>query len=688
MLKLNGNWFSGSIPGSDVRSPALSFWITAVDSGDNSARSNTKTVDVREGQPASQARSSVSSLPAHVVQAIKLKAKPSYPVEKLEVKSRNSGSAVKTYPDEIVIRNTGTIPVNNIRIMLSPQLARSFSISEPAIKSIEPNANVTIKFELNGNPNRNTAGGFTAYSGEILIVAEHHNPVTLKVDIGGLQADQITKYMSRVASMAELRYNKVSLLSSMLSNDAKTQQNYKITNSNGEEMQLISTPSDELVIRNVGERQLKNIRLYLSNVGHTFLLEHTNIQYLEPNGEISVKLIPRIEMNKYSKDINGELLIVPANDNPIQIPISIEGKKQKSSAGEFETHTLSGEDAIYSASESILVRNDGDRTMDSVKVILDNNLERIFSASTDSFTQIGPRPEIIFELKYNLKDLKTFMQNYEGTLSIISEHHESKSIPVKIVWREMFSEHFTVYFRNGDEVTAKNVLEFMENNYVKTERLGAMGNTVIYMTGSMEEMKLVNPSGRPFYSYADDVIVICECNEPQKDALKKFIYGLVINKYASYHNMKMLTFYQENWLLDGMASYMAMKLVDEPVEHGEGTFQWFGHGSDMQYAATQSFLNFLESRYGDDIIDRILHFLGSGMVSSSKCSALEECAVLRAVYDAEGYKNDKKYALSFKDIAEEWREYVEKRVAEDAAKDIGFGFSITIPKNMFAYHIN
>jgi len=52
--------------------------------------------------------------------------------------------------------------------------------------------------------------------------------------------------------------------------------------------------------------------------------------------------------------------------------------------------------------------------------------------------------------------------------------------------------------------------------------------------------------------------------------------------------------------------------------------------------------------------------LGSGMVSNHKCSAVEDCAVLLAVYDVSGLDIDnKRNALSFNDLIEEWEEYIE-----------------------------
>jgi hypothetical protein len=51
-------------------------------------------------------------------------------------------------------------------------------------------------------------------------------------------------------------------------------------------------------------------------------------------------------------------------------------------------------------------------------------------------------------------------------------------------------------------------------------------------------------------------------------------------------------------------------------------------------------------------------------VSNSKCDTLEQCALLNAVYDANGWRiNDKKHELDFATIIEEWREHVEEDYA-------------------------
>ncbi|MGH9879402.1 MAG: hypothetical protein ACRD5H_17360, partial [Nitrososphaerales archaeon] len=244
-----------------------------------------------------------------------------------------------------------------------------------------------------------------------------------------------------------------------------------------------------------------------------------------------------------------------------------------------------------------------------------------------------------------------------------------RSIPVKIEWEEISSQHFTVFARAGDKDVANQLIDFLEANYQNlTSRLGEMKTkTVIYMTGSVEEMNLINPYAHPYYSYMDDVIFVCSCKDVKGDALKEFIYRLVINNYPTYFNMKKFMFDQENWLLDGVTSYLAATIT-APVEKkyedaftsARTSFQWYGYGSDAQYGAVHSFLKFLESKYGSAVVDKTLEYLRSGMISNHRCSALEECAMLRAVYDMVGLDLDnKRNTLSFKNLIEEWEQYLQ-----------------------------
>ncbi len=576
-----------------------------------------------------------------------------------------------------MIRNTGSITADNIRIMLSPEIAKSFRLSNYAINSIKPHSNVTITLEHTGGQNRDVYGALTGYQGSILVMGEHLTPIILPVNIdaGGPYAQGSKFVMHKLPSMEGQRFiqmlsngkmlsnSKISLINSLLSNKQKTQYDYEVRTSSGNN--VITSPNGELTIKNLSGKELKNIRIYLSSLGRVFLPDQNVIQYLKPDGEVTIKLIAKGSVN--SNDIDGELLIVPSNDKPIEIPVKIAGEKPKNSADEFTAVSGSnavGSNTITTAVDKITIKNLGTRSMDSVKLMLSGKLPSIFSLDEDSLQKIAPGEQVTVQLRYNAGGVKTLLQEYEGELTIVSEHHNMQSIPIKMEWNKLESKHFTVYARSGDEQVAKQVVDPLEANYKKvTSRFGEVKTkTVIYITNSIDEMKLVSPSGHPYYSYAEDKIFVCACDDPKYNAMKEFLYRLIINSMG-YYNREKIVFDKENWLLDGITSYVAMQMYGNGIEKkyldaftNEPThFEWFGYGSDSQYGATYTFLQFVSSKYGDKVIDKTLYYLGSGMVSNHRCSTIEECALLRAVYDMNGLiMNEERYDLSFTDMERAW----------------------------------
>jgi hypothetical protein len=92
------------------------------------------------------------------------------------------------------------------------------------------------------------------------------------------------------------------------------------------------------------------------------------------------------------------------------------------------------------------------------------------------------------------------------------------------------------------------------------------------------------------------------------------------------------------------------------------SFEWYGVSTPSQYGASHTLFEFLAEKYGESIIDRTLSQLGSTIVSNNKCNTIEQCALLNAVYDANGWSiNDKKHELDVATIIEEWNNYVEEQ---------------------------
>jgi hypothetical protein len=561
--------------------------------------------------------------------------------------------------------------------MLSPEISKSFKLSDLTIKSIEPNSNVTIDMKVNGVPNRDMLGGLIGYSGDVIVMAEHVSPVVLPVNIGSEESTYKDEYMDKVAAKAEQRYNKLSLLNSLLTKQDTIERNYEVTTSGGNS--VITNPSDEIVIRNLSEKELKNVRIYLNNAGNAFLLEQKNIQTIAPNGEVSIKLISKMVGGKYSpKDVQGELLIVPSNDNPIQIPINILAGERKDSADEFEVRTLLGNDGIFTAHDKIIIKNLGNRTLDSVRLMLPVNLARVFMLSNDSFKNIAPNSEVTVDLKFREEsgDHRIgLLQNYQGELAIVSEHHKSRVIPVNITWNEISSEHFLVYSRNSEvEIgRAQELISYLESNYQNvTSRFGEIGKTTIYVTSTLEEFRMLSDSDYSDYAFSDDVVFVCGCQEDVKGlALKEFVYKITFNKYPNYSNKEKFMLDGQNWLMDGIANYVASNMTDEAAVNGQSdafkqnptSFTWYGTGSVEQYGATFTFFEYLQEKYGSDVIDKTLYYLSSGMTSNHRCDTLEECAVLRGVYDVSGLDMDSKENRNTPDIdvlVKEWEDYIMK----------------------------
>ena len=151
-------------------------------------------------------------------------------------------------------------------------------------------------------------------------------------------------------------------------------------------------------------------------------------------------------------------------------------------------------------------------------------------------------------------------------------------------------------------------------------------------------------------------------DDPEYNALKESVYRIIINNYPSYHNVEKFTFDKENWLMDGIASYTAANMLNTAkyadAFNSDTSFVWYGYGSDAQYAATHTFFKYLENKYSSKVIDKTLYYLGSGMVSNTRCHTVEDCALLQAVYDMNGLDiNKKRHTLDVATLIKEWEVY-------------------------------
>ncbi|MFQ5970435.1 MAG: hypothetical protein ACE5J2_08080, partial [Nitrososphaerales archaeon] len=144
---------------------------------------------------------------------------------------------------------------------------------------------------------------------------------------------------------------------------------------------------------------------------------------------------------------------------------------------------------------------------------------------------------------------------------------------------------------------------------------------------------------------------------------------------ASYWTTQKVYMDNGNWLIDGISNYITAKqfgehgmikdqlraFIDEPR-----SFEWYGSGTPSQYGATYTLLKYLDEEYGESLIDKTLTHLASGMITNHRCSTLEQCSLLRAVYDASSLDiNDKRYDLNFDALSDEWKSYAEHYILEE-----------------------
>lgn len=582
----------------------------------------------------------------------------------IELSTINGKNVVSTYADTIVIMNKSNHTLSSIRIMLSPEISDMFYLDTSSIREIQPNGNATVGIKLFGSPNKDAYGKITEYNGSIMVMTPNHNPVMLPVKIGEKDSSQYQAYVQKITDMANQRY-RISLINTVLDTPAE-KHDLEITTRDGS--REIGTPSEEVLIKNASDRTLNNVRILVSKGGNAFLLDKYNIPEIAANGEVSIQMIAKIDTSKYSpRDYRGEIIIAPDNGVPSSIPVYIPATPMHDSMNDFEVRIAGSE--MTAAVDKIAIKNVGDRPMDSVKIMLSENLARVFSLSNNTFRAIAPDEEVTVDIKYNTKELKTFLQNHSGEIKILSEHHNMQNIPVNIVWNKVENDHFVVYARNNDTAMADDVLKYLESNYNRVKStIGTVDQKArIYMAGSMEEMQLFN--SHSFYSYGDDVIFLCACDNPKENALQEFIYRVLMMKYASYYNMKKIENDNGNWLVNGVAKYIAVKNNNEDVakyidafEKQPTEFQWYGNPSDAKYGAVITFFKYLELRFGEQALHRSLYHLGSGMVSNHRCDTVENCATLWGVYDSIGWKLDnKRHTLNVSKLIEEWKSFVKEK---------------------------
>ncbi len=623
---------------------------------------HTETVDVPFGALSSQG----ASFAIRPLSVMDHQAESTYSITASGVRPND-----QTINPQITIKNISTEPIQNIRLILSPELKGKFLLSDYAIKSIPPGSEYTVSLKLNGKSNVDAMNNPIPYSGHVIISVDNKTPYILEISgkVPNESASLQSLFMNMISSKAENRYKSFEKPELRISQDT----DYKITLGSGESM---VKGSDELIITNTGDKPLRNLRIMTSSVSEHIMPDQRNIDLLPAGSFVKVKLVSKLNDAGSARDLEGEIIVAPENGKPVSVPISIGKQLLKDKNEMYEVRTVSGSNSITHTFNSIVIRNSSEESIDNVRIILPQELARVFSLSEDSFKSIEPNGERIVHIKLRGtldSSVRQILNEYHGDIIIVSSDGMKKIMPLNISWKGIPSEHFVINARdNAEELTkAAQVINFLERSYPEVTKI--VGNTesktVMYMTSSLDEVKMLTDVLAPStYVYDDDVGFVWSNSEDINIlALKEFTYRTIMQNYGTYWVKQKISADKGNWLVDGISTYVTASVAGERgmIKNNldafiaePASFEWYGPSTPSQYGASHMLFKFLAEKYGGSIIDRTLSQLGSTMVSNSKCDTIEQCAVLMAVYDANGWSiNDKRYDMNFRTIIEEWWGY-------------------------------
>ncbi|MGH9933977.1 MAG: hypothetical protein ACRD3Z_02550, partial [Nitrososphaerales archaeon] len=86
---------------------------------------------------------------------------------------------------------------------------------------------------------------------------------------------------------------------------------------------VITETDGKIVIKNLTDKPLKNVRMYSNTVGKPFLLDQNKISSIPAYGNITINLISKVPNADMPLDYEGTLIIAPENALPMTIPIQI-----------------------------------------------------------------------------------------------------------------------------------------------------------------------------------------------------------------------------------------------------------------------------------------------------------------------------------------------------------------------------
>ncbi|GEM_PF-2131031 len=667
------NWWTATIPSDLLSGETIFFKITARDYNNNLGEYS-GSADVPFGVMSSNEGASFAIKP---LSSFSKKQDQAYSIIASGVQPNT-----KTINPQITIKNTSTEPLQNVRLMLSPELKGKFLLSDYAIKSIAPQSEALVSLKMIGRPNVDAMNNPIPYKGQIIISINNGSPYILELsgDIPNQSSALQSIFKKMIASKAEQRYKSFEKPDLRISQDI----NYEVTLGSGEYM--IKNTSDELIIRNTGEEPLKNLRIMTSTATDHFLLDQKNIALVPSGSFVKIKLTSMVDDAELPRDLSGELVIVPENANPVTIPISIGKKLAEDKNTKYEVSTLSGSGIISNTADGIVIRNNSNEAIENVRLILPRELSRVFSVTEDAFRSIEPNSEKIIHLEQRGtvdSNVRQILNDYKGEIIIVSSNGMKKIVPVNIVWKSISSEHFVVYARdNADELNkATQMINFLERGYADTAKIiGESGSkTLVYMTDSLDELKMLDGAHlRSALAHDANVEFVWSNSEhANMFALREFARRTIVDEHAAYWTKQKILLDRGNWLVDGISNYASARIVGErgmikdqlDAFIAEPTsFEWYGVATDSQYGSSYTLFKFLVEQYGDAIIHKTLSYLDSTIVSNDSCETFEQCALVMAIYDVNEFNaNDNKHELSFVSIVQEWKDYVLEKygISED-----------------------
>lgn len=437
----------------------------------------------------------------------------------------------------------------------------------------------------------------------------------------------------------------------------------------------ISKPYDTIIVANLGNRTMDSVKIQLSSgLKNSFLLSADNIQSIRPSGGVTVDLVFNGKIDPKNKqfmhDYVGSVTIFAEHHSPKTLPIEIRWKNILADIEEYTVSSLHGNDVVIDAADKIIISNIGDRNMDSVRLIPSAGIRGTFLLSQDSIRSIAPGTNATVELNLNVgKEYgKSFFENHVGYLTVVSEHHSPKVIPMKILWKKVELGTFSIYSRTSDEDinTAKQLAKFLNENHSLLGVNGTKQKTRMYIVNTPSEYKLVTSAKIACeYSIENDVALLSSyVSDLEGQAMHEFTIKNLVD-YAPYWVKSKWNYEGGNWLVGGLSDYGAYLATGENgiVRMHLDAFiknpinlEWYGKGTSAQFGAAYTFLKYIDSKYGPEMVKNIM-LSTAHMPNLYGCKNTEECMIVDSI-NGNMSATAKKNMTDFSVIEEGWREYV------------------------------